>query len=68
MVVNIIANWCCTPFGRQLMLHAKMLKENETEEAIGFFVSFLSFMAFQAGPPPGYAYAHCSECERAQRT
>ena len=39
-----------------------MLKETETEETIVFFVTFLSFVAFQLGGPgslaplPGYAY------------
>ena len=39
-----------------------MLKETETEETIVFFVTFLSFVAFQLGgrapwpPPLGYAY------------
>ena len=46
------------PFGRQyycsLFLHAcmlsrKMLKETETTKTIGFFVTFLSLMAFQLG-------------------
>ena len=41
----------------------KCSEETETEEAIGFFVTFLSLMKFKlrgAGPPPpslGYAYA-----------
>ena len=40
-----------------------MLKETETEEAIGFFVTFLSLAKFRLGrdpgllPPPGYANA-----------
>ena len=41
-----------------------MLKETETEEAIDFFVTFLSLMSFPLGgcglgplTPPGYAYA-----------
>ena len=43
------------------MLYAKNAKKTETEETIGFFVTFLSLMAFQLGgpgllDPPGYAY------------
>ena len=36
-----------------------MLQETETEETIGFLVTFLSLVAFQLeGPgPPGYTYA-----------
>ena len=42
-----------------------MLKETETEETIGLFVTFLSLVAFQlgggrVGGPPGYAYANDS--------
>ena len=37
-------------------------KETETEERIGFFVAFLSLVAFQMGAvpvgPPGYAYGN----------
>ena len=37
-----------------------MLKETETEETIGFFVTFLSLVASRLGgtvpPPPGYVY------------
>ena len=36
-----------------------MLKETEAEETTVFFVTFLSWVAFQLGgpaPPPGYAY------------
>ena len=36
-----------------------MLEETETEETIGFFVTFLSLVTFQLGSgagPPGYAY------------
>ena len=41
-----------------------MLKETETKETIGFFVTFLLLMTLQSGgsgslapcPPPGYAY------------
>ena len=47
----------------RVLLHAKLLKETESEETIVFFVTFLSLVAFQlgggAGPPgpsPGYAY------------
>ena len=41
LVVNIVVNYCCTQ---------KMLKETETEETItGFFVTFLSLVAFQLG-------------------
>ena len=51
MVVNIIANYCCT---------RKMLRE--TEERIVFFIQFLSLIAFCLGgglgplPPSGDAY------------
>ena len=47
-----------------------MLKKNETEETIGFFVIFLSLVKFQLGgggppapppPPLGYAYAPSEE-------
>ena len=31
------------------MLYAKMLKETETKETLGFFVTFLSMVAFQLG-------------------
>ena len=31
------------------MLYAKMLKETETKETIGFFVTFLSMVVFQLG-------------------
>ena len=45
LVVNSIVNCCC------------MLKETEAEKTIGFFVKFLSLVAFQlGGGPPGYAY------------
>ena len=33
----------------------KLLKEFETEETIGFFVTFLSLVAFQLGVPGPYA-------------
>ena len=33
-----------------------MLKETEAEETTVFFVTFLSWVAFQLGAPPGYAY------------
>ena len=35
-----------------------MLKETEVEETTVFFVTFLSWVAFQLGPwaPPGYVY------------
>ena len=33
-----------------------MLKEIEAEETTVFFVTFLSWVAFPPGPPPGYAY------------
>ena len=33
--------------------HAKKLKVTETEETIGFFVTFLSFVAFQLGRGAG---------------
>ena len=49
-----------------------MLKETETEETIGFFVTFLSLVKFQLGnpapkkrgalpPPLAYAYAPSEE-------
>ena len=40
------------------MLYTKKLKETETEETIGFFVTFLSLVTFQLGGhgPFGYAY------------
>ena len=41
MVVSI-ANYCCT---------RKILKETKTEEAINFFVIFLSLVALQLGVP-----------------
>ena len=31
------------------LLHAKMLRETESEETISFFVTFLSLVAFQLG-------------------
>ena len=41
------------------VFYAKMLRETETEEALGFFVIFLSLVVFQLGggparPPSGY--------------
>ena len=55
MVVNIIVNYCFT----RTLLYAKMLKEIETEEALGFFVIFLSLVAFQwgGGLPASPCYA-----------
>ena len=43
--INIIVNYCCT----RALLHAKILKETETEKTIVFFVTFLSLVAFQLG-------------------
>ena len=46
----------------RVLLHAKLLKETETEETIEFFVTFLSLVAFQLGggggraPLSGYGY------------
>ena len=40
--VNIVGHYCCT----RVLLHAKKLKETETEETVGFFVTFLSLVAF----------------------
>ena len=40
MVVNIVVTYCCT---------RKMLKESEG--TIGFFVTFLSLVAFQLNDP-----------------
>ena len=61
--INIIVNYCytCT----RVLLYAKMLKETETKEAMVFFVTFLSLVAFQLGgrhaaPSSGYAYATIS--------
>ena len=34
--INIIVNYC----GARVLLYAKMLKETETEETIGFFITF----------------------------
>ena len=56
LAVTVVRMYCCTQ---------KMLKETETEATIGFFVTFLSLVAFPLGgpglrpppPPPGYAYA-----------
>ena len=57
--LNTIVNYCCTG----VLLYGKMLKESEAEETTVFFVTFLSWVAFQLGgpwapppPPPGYAY------------
>ena len=33
----------------RVLLYAKLLKETETDETIGFFVTFLSLVAFQLG-------------------
>ena len=49
MVVNIIVNYCCT----RVCCTQKMLKETESEETIGFFVIFLSLVAFQLGEARG---------------
>ena len=40
--ISIIVDYCCTC----VLLYAKMLKENETEEAKVFFVTILSLAAF----------------------
>ena len=45
--LNTIVNYCCT----SVLLHAKMLKETEAEETTVFFVTFLSWVAFQLGGP-----------------
>ena len=58
MVVKINVNYFCT----RVCCTRKMLIETETEETIGFFVTFLSLVALLFGegrplnPPPGYAY------------
>ena len=39
----IVVSYCFT----RVLLYAKMLRETETEETIGFFVAFLSLVAFQ---------------------
>ena len=41
----------------RVLLYAKMLKETETEETKGFFVTFLSLVAFQLEGVAGYANA-----------
>ena len=41
--MNTIVNYCF----KSVLLYAKMLKETETEDTIGFFVTFLSLVAFQ---------------------
>ena len=51
--INIIVNYCCT----SVLLYAKMLIETETEKTIVYFVTFLSWVAFQLGGNTGYAYA-----------
>ena len=47
----------------RVQLHAKLLKETETEETIVFFVTFFIIGSISIGggagpwpPPPGYAY------------
>ena len=40
LVVNVIVNYCCK---------RELLKQTETEETIGFFVTFLSWVTFQLG-------------------
>ena len=40
LVFSIVVRYCCK---------RKMLKRTETEETIGFFVTFLSLMKFQFG-------------------
>ena len=47
----------------RVVWQAKMLKETETEETIGFFVTFLSFAAFQLGGPSGSAYVNALFCD-----
>ena len=42
---QIVVNYFLT----RLLLYAKMLRETETEKTIGFFVTFLSLVAFQSG-------------------
>ena len=41
-----------------------MLEETKTDKTIVFFVTFLSYVAFQLegaqAPPSGYAYAPCA--------
>ena len=51
--MEMISIYCCT----RIRCPRKMLKETETEETIGFFVTFLPLVAFQLGgratrPPP----------------
>ena len=41
-ILLLFVNYCCT----RVLLYAKMLKETETEETIGLFVTFLSLVAF----------------------
>ena len=58
-----IVHYCYT----RVLLHLKMLKETETEETIGFNVTFLSLVAFPLGGQapwalPGYAYGADSIC------
>ena len=43
LVVNIVVNYCCK---------LKMVKESETGETKGFFVTFLSLVTFQLGAGP----------------
>ena len=42
---QIVVNYCYT----RVLLYVKMLREIETEETIGFFVTFLSLVVFQLG-------------------
>ena len=50
---QIVVNYCFM----RVLLYAKILREIKTEEAIGFFVTFLSLVVFHlgghgsAGPP-----------------
>ena len=53
MVVNIIFTYCCT----RVRCTRKMLKETETEETIGFFVTFL----------PLHTYCECKILADAQK-
>ena len=47
--LNTIVNYCSTG----VLLYAKMLKETEAEETTVFFMTFLSWVAFQLGGPLG---------------
>ena len=47
MVVNIIVNSYCA----HVRCTQKVLKETETKETVGFFVTFLLLLVFQLGGP-----------------